>query len=80
MSKKREKPEPKKTEIIVEYEWDVIVDRLGHHRNRLNISKKEMNEYIWETYKKSFWRLSDGQIIDLGLTLAKTKHKSEIIF
>ena len=77
MSKKRE---PKETEIIVEYEWDVIVDRLGHHRNRLNINKKEMNEYIWETYKKSFWRLSDREIIELGLTLAHCKHKSEIIF
>lgn len=74
------KPEPEITEIIVEYEWSVIIERLSYHRNRLDISKKEMSEYIWETYKKSFWRLSDRQILDLGLTLAHCKHKSEIIF
>ena len=74
------KPEPEVKEIIVEYEWDVIVDRLKYHRNRLNITKKEMKEYIWDTYKKSFWRFADREIIEFGLTLAQTKHKSEIIF
>ena len=80
MAKKQENNQPQEVEITVEYEWDVVISRLKHHRERLDITKKEMRTYIWETYKKSFCDLSDLQVLELGLTLSKTKHKSDIIF
>lgn len=53
----------------VTYEWSAVIERLKYHRERLHVSKKTMAKWIKERYGKSFWHLSDQEIIELGQTL-----------
>lgn len=65
--------------IIVEYEWDLIVERLAYHRKRLGVEKEEMQKWIKQKYGKTFWKLSDAEIFDLGLVLAYCRNKTDLI-
>ena len=64
----------------IEVEWTDILKRLKHHRTRLSISKEEMKDYIQQKYGKTFWRLDDNEIIELGMTLGNCQDKYDILF
>jgi len=64
----------------IEVEWEDILKRLKHHRQRLSITKEEMKTYIKQKYGKTFWRLTDDEIIELGKTLGNCQDKFDIIF
>jgi hypothetical protein len=65
---------------VIEIEWDDVMKRLKHHRERLSITPEEMKKFIREKYGKGFWRLDDDEIIELGKTLGSCKEKFDIIF
>ena len=54
----------------MEIEWSVIVDRLSHHRQRLQLSKDTVKTYIKQKYSSVFWKLTDAQIVELGKFMA----------
>ena len=50
----------------MEIEWNVIVERLSYHRQRLKLTKPEVVNYITKKYNTVFWKLTDEQIVELG--------------
>ncbi|WP_066119249.1 hypothetical protein [Geminocystis sp. NIES-3709] len=65
---------------VIEIEWTDLLKRLKHHRTRLSISKEEMKDYIKEKYGKTFWTLTNDQIVEIGTALGKCQDKYDILF
>ena len=61
----------------MEIEWNVIVERLSYHRQRLKLSKQEVINYITQKYDTVFWKLTDEQIVELGKFMASCQTADE---
>jgi hypothetical protein len=61
------------------FEWSELIERLKHHRERLNITKPEMIAYIKQKYGRSFHNLEDYEIYNIGVTMAKCENKKDLI-
>jgi len=55
------------------YDWRCVCDRLAYHRQRLGLTKVEARLLIRWWYGKTFWQLTDAEIIDYGHRLATFK-------
>ena len=60
-------------------EWEALIDRLKYQRQRLQLTKEEVKEYIKAKYGKTFWRLTDSEIIDIGIAMKNCKTKEEFL-
>lgn len=61
------------------FDWAQVQQRLSHHRKRLGLTKPETVAYIKKKYGVKFGELSDEQVIELGLNLAKAVNKKDLI-
>ncbi len=62
-----------------QFDYFQLLERLKHHRERLKISKPEMIAYIKRKYGRSFYKLEDDEIYDLGVAMAKCQDKIDLI-
>ncbi|WP_066122438.1 hypothetical protein [Geminocystis sp. NIES-3709] len=60
------------------YEWSALIERLQYHRERLKLNKVLIAKMIKEHYGKSFWSLSDGEIVELGKTMKECNTVEEL--
>ncbi len=72
----QEKPEQQEVEYQY-FEWNLIIERLKFHRERLNFSKEEMKHIIQQKYHCTFYQLPDEQIFELGMNFKASNSKED---
>lgn len=71
--------ERKAVSVVKEVEWDAVIERLKYHRQRLNLDKSDVIDYIKDKYGKTFYQLTDSQVMELGKTLANCDTKGDFM-
>jgi hypothetical protein len=64
---------------MVEYDWELVIQRLSFQKERLKLTTEETKKYIKQNYRKTFKKLSDNEIIALGQSMANAKNKEEFL-
>ncbi len=61
--------------MTIKYDWDVVIARFRFQKERLQLTTEDLKDYIKKQYRKTFKKLSDSEIIELGQSMANAKDK-----
>jgi hypothetical protein len=60
------------------YEWTALIERLRYHRERLGLGKAQTAQLIKQHYGRSFWHLSDREVVELGVKMKESATPEEL--
>jgi hypothetical protein len=64
---------------VIEIDWNEVMLRLTAQRQRLELSKEEVKTYIKAKYGYGFWRMTDNELMELGMTMKGCQTKDDFL-